>query len=118
MNENGNISSIVVRISPGYVDKVLESLNNSDLCEVHFHDKLGRIVITIEGENVDVELEKMRAIQSMDHVLSAELVYSYNEEELSDARELLNSAEDPVPPAMDEDHPDASTVQYGGRLKM
>jgi len=118
MNENGNISSIVVKVSPEYVDKVVECLNSSDLCEVHFHDKIGRIVITIEGENVDVELEKMRAIQSMDHILSAELVYSYNEEELSNAKEFLDKAEDTVPPAMDEEHPDAGKIQYSGRLKM
>ena len=115
---NGNISSIVVRTSPEYVEEVVEGLNNSELCEVHFHDKLGRIVITIEGENVGVELKKMTAIQEIDHVLSAELVYSYNEEELANARDLLENAEDTVPAALDEENPDAGKIKYGGRLKM
>ncbi len=115
---NMNISSIVVKTTPEHIQDVLADLNGSELCDVHFHDEHGRIIVTIEGENVGVELEKMMALQRADHVISAELVYSYNEEELANAREFLDNVEDSVPGVLEEENPDARKVKYGGSLKM
>jgi periplasmic nitrate reductase NapD len=73
-----NISSLVVHTRPEYFEKVLKNLEESDLCEVHFHDPKGKIVVTIEEEDVKSEIEKMRSIQDMEHVASASFVYSAN----------------------------------------
>jgi len=74
-----NISSIVIKTSPEHLKDVLESLNASDFCETHFHDELGRIIVTIEGENVGEEMKKLKLLQKTDRVLSAEMVYSYSD---------------------------------------
>jgi nitrate reductase NapD len=76
-----NVSSIVIKTSPEHLKDVLGSLNSSDFCEIHFHDKLGRIIVTIEGVNVDEEMKKLKLLQKTDRVLSAEMVYSYSEGE-------------------------------------
>jgi nitrate reductase NapD len=113
-----NISSLVVRTSPEYLEEVVESLNTSEHCDVHFQDEEGKIIVTIEGENIGDEMKKMAAIQKMAHVLSAELSYSYNEEDLSDAMERLENQESAVPDLLEEENPDVRKVNYSGRLKM
>ncbi len=80
-----NVSSIVIKTSPEHLKNVLESLNSSDFCEIHFHDELGRIIVTIEGVNVGEEMKKLKLLKKTDRVLSAEMVYSYNEGELEKA---------------------------------
>jgi len=82
-----NVSSIVIKTSPEHLKDVLESLNSSDFCETHFHDELGRIIVTIEGVDVGEEMKKLKLLQKTDRVLSAEMVYSYSEGELEKARE-------------------------------
>ena len=51
-----NVSSIVVKTLPEHVQSVIENLRSSDFCEVHFHDAAGRIVVTVEGEDISEEM--------------------------------------------------------------
>ena len=92
-----NVSSLVVKTAPGQVGEVLDVLRASGLCDVYFYDKSGRIIITIEGKDVGEEMRKVKAIQDLPHVLSADLVYSYCEEELAEARRNFAGRADPVP---------------------
>jgi nitrate reductase NapD len=85
-----NISSLVVKVSPGSMDSVLAALSASDLCDVHFHDQQkGTIVVTIEGQDVGEEMDKMKEIEKMPHVLGAALVYAYSEAELDAAARTI-----------------------------
>ncbi len=112
-----NISSVVVKTSPQHVEEVAEELKGSELCEVFFHDKQGRIVVTIEDDGVSGELKKLKAIQSMRHVLSAELSYAYTEE-FTEAMEYFDKSRDSVPEALDDDETDARQINYGGDVKI
>jgi nitrate reductase NapD len=78
---------------------VLKMLSQSGLCEVHFHDALkGTIVVTIEGKDTGEEMDKMKAIEKLPHVLGAALVYAYGEEELDEAmRKIVSRSDDAVP---------------------
>jgi nitrate reductase NapD len=100
-----NISSIVVKTEPGKMTGLVESLKNSGLCEVHFHDQTGKIIVTIEGENISEEMKKMKAIQNMPDVLSADLAYSYSENEMLETVEHMKTA-DVVPAMLKEGVPD------------
>ena len=53
-----NVSSIVVQTTPKFLDEVVESLKNCEACDYHLHDEKGRVIITIEGEDVSEELGK------------------------------------------------------------
>ncbi|MCH7938914.1 MAG: chaperone NapD [Candidatus Marinimicrobia bacterium] len=75
-----NVSSIVVRTKPAAVKSVMAALEKSGLCDVFFSDKQGRIVVTVEGETVDGEAEKLLAIQKLPDVLGADLVYAFSDE--------------------------------------
>ncbi|MDH4232022.1 MAG: chaperone NapD [Nitrospirota bacterium] len=88
-----NISSLVVKTEPEKMAGVMESLRNSGLCEVHFHDEMGKIIVTIEGESISEEMKKMKTIQNMPDVLSADLAYSYSENEMLENIEQMKTAE-------------------------
>jgi len=76
-----NISSIVVHTRPEHFSEVLHKLQESDFCEVHYHDPKGKIVVTIENDDLDGDIGKMKTIQDMENVASASFVYSTNADE-------------------------------------
>ena len=84
-----NVSSIVVKTKSVHLQEVMTNINAVDFCEVHFSDTDGRIVVTIEGNSIDEQMERMKKIQSMPHVYSASLSYSYCEDELSDSLDKI-----------------------------
>src|SRR5574337_1888546 len=90
-----NVSSIVVKTSPDHMQTVLGLLESSDICEVHFHDEQGRIVVTIEGRDIEEEMQKLKQIQGMPHVISAGLAYAYSEKELADAKNHITMIKKP-----------------------
>ncbi len=85
-----NVSSIVVKTLPENMESVISSINEIDLCEVHFSNAEGKIVVTIEGDSIQEQMESMKSIQGMPFVISANLAYSYCEDELADALEKIN----------------------------
>ena len=84
-----NVSSIVVKTMPEHKDSVINRINAIDFCEVHFSNKEGKIVVTIEGESIGNQMESMKSIQALPNVASANLVYSYCEDELAEALEKI-----------------------------
>ncbi len=50
---------------------------------ITLHDKLkGKIILTIEGEDVEEEIEKLIKIQQVPTVMSADMMMTYQEEQL------------------------------------
>lgn len=111
-----NISSIVVQTVPKFLDDVVASLKACEACDYHLHDQKGRIIITIEGESVSDELAKMRIIESIPHIVSAEMQMAYSEDELDRHMEVLNDA-DLVPKMLHDDSMDVDNIVYRGDLK-
>lgn len=97
-----NVSSLVVKVDPRLVEETVSMLRASDLCEVYFHDASGKIIVTIEGENAGDEMRKMKEIQNLPHILSADLAYTYCEDELAEARENFVDKADVVPKRLQE----------------
>ncbi|HAK60499.1 MAG TPA: nitrate reductase [Nitrospiraceae bacterium] len=95
-----NVSSAVVKTRPEHVQDVLNALRAVDHCETPFHDDQGRIVVTIEGETISEEMQTLRTIQAIPHVLSAELAYSYSESELAEAVRRMDQTGNIVPDAL------------------
>ena len=111
-----NISSIIVQTTPKYLNEVVENLKNCDVCDYHMHDELGRIIITIEGNGVQEELKKLKVIEAIPHVMSADMQMAYSEDELSSHIEVLENA-DAVPKVLNDKTIDASNIVYNGDLK-
>lgn len=111
-----NISSIVVQTLPKHINEVVESLKNCDVCDYHMHDELGRIIITIEGNGVQEELKKLKVIEGIPHVMSADMQMAYSEDELSSHMEILENA-DVVPKVLNDNTVEASNIVYNGDLR-
>lgn len=111
-----NISSIVVQTVPKFLDEVVESLKNCDVCDYHMHDELGRIIITIEGEGVQEELRKLKVIEAIPHVVSADMQMAYSEEELSSHLKVLANS-DAVPKMLNDKDQKVQDIVYNGDLK-
>ena len=111
-----NISSVVVQTVPKFLDEVVQALKNSDACDYHLHDAKGRIVVTIEGADVSEELKKMKVIEVIPHVVSAEMQMAYSEDELDAHMERLNNA-DVVPKMLHDDTLKPEDIIYRGDLK-
>lgn len=111
-----NISSIVVQTLPKHLDKVIEDLKNSGVCDYHLHDDKGRIIITIEGENVEEELKKLKVIEALPNVASADMQMSYSEEELANHMQVLENS-DAVPKVLNDKDIKAENIVYHGDLK-
>ena len=111
-----NISSVVVQTVPKFLDEVVEALKNSDACDYHMHDAKGRIIVTIEGAGVSEELKKMKVIEVIPHVVSAEMQMAYSEDELDAHMEVLENA-DAVPKMLNDDDLKPEDIIYNGDLK-
>lgn len=111
-----NISSIVVQTVPKYIDEVVQSLKECGVCDYHMHDEKGRIIITIEGESVSEELEKLKVIEAIPHVVAADMQMAYSEDELDAHMEVINNS-DVVPKMLNDDSLGAKDIIYNGDLK-
>ncbi|MBN2895883.1 MAG: chaperone NapD [Campylobacterales bacterium] len=112
-----NISSIVVQTTPTYLDEVVAALQKSELCDYHFHDDKGRIIVTIEGEGVEEEIKKLTAIQVIPHVVAADMHFAYTEEELNAQRDKLEIQGTEIPQWLNAEGVNVKDITYHGDLK-
>ncbi|NEW59680.1 chaperone NapD [Sulfurovum sp. bin170] len=112
-----NISSIVVQTLPENVEKVIAIIKeNSDICEYHLHDPKGKIIVTVEGKDVEEDIEKLVDIQCFDHVIAADMMMTYQEDQLDEEFKKLE-AQSLVPEILTRENVDPRTVVYNGDLK-
>jgi nitrate reductase NapD len=112
-----NISSIVVQALPEYIDELVEYFKSEDFVDYHLHDKeKGKIVVTVEGEGVEEEIKKLVKIQQHPHVIAADMMMTYQEDQLDEEIKKLEE-QDPVPEILTREDVDPRDVVYNGDLK-
>lgn len=111
-----NISSIVIRTKPEHVEKIVKELKEGKICEYHLHDEKGRIIVTLEGEGVSEEVGKLRELQQTPFIISAEMMYSYSEDELDELKTKLENTKD-FPDWLNDENIRAEDIKYHGDLK-
>ena len=112
-----NISSIVIQAKPEHVASLVALCQEGDFCDYHFHDvEKGKIVVTIEGEGIDDEMSKLKIIEKLPHVICADMMMAYSEEELESERSKLEEAPT-VPPILNDNNVELKDIVYHGDLK-
>lgn len=111
-----NISSIVIQTRPEFLDEVIENVKACGACDYHLHDEKGRIIVTIEGEGVTEELQKLRVIEAIPHVIAADMQMAYSEDELGENIRVLENA-DAVPAMLNDANLNPRDIIYNGDLK-
>lgn len=71
-----NLSGILVMAKPESQDRVVAALNALEGVEVHQVDD-GRIVAVQEVPDIHAEIEGVKRIKALPHVIMAEMVYHY-----------------------------------------
>lgn len=112
-----NLSSIVVLTTPEHLKNIIDTIKSSNEWEYHLHDEKGRIIVTIEGKDTEEEIKKLKMLQAIPHVISAEMVFAYSEDELEEARENLEKAKDNIPEWLNNPNARIRDINYGGDLK-
>lgn len=111
-----NISSIVVQVKPENYENVKDALEASGVCDYHFGDiEKGKMIVTVEGENVEEEIKKLVAIQQTPGVIAADMMQTY-QEELDDAIRELEAA-NVVPDVLEREDIDIRDIVYNGDLR-
>jgi nitrate reductase NapD len=111
-----NISSIVVQTLPQNVESVIESLKESGVCDYHLHDPKGKIIVTVEGKDVEEEIEKLIAIQILPNVIAADMMMTYQEDQLDEEIRKVNE-QGVVPAMLNDGNLDPRNIVYNGDLK-
>jgi nitrate reductase NapD len=112
-----NISGIVIKTLPKHTQGVIKKLKKIPNADYHFHDELGRIIATIEAEDVSAEIAILSKIEKIEHVISAEMSYAYAEEELNKERDALLSSKNAVPAVLQDEDAKAEDIQYSGSVE-
>jgi len=74
-----NISGVIVYAAPKQSDLVETSLNAIDGVEVHAAEN-GKLVVTVEHENINALADQVMQFQDMKGVMSVAMVYQHNED--------------------------------------
>lgn len=86
-----NISSIIIYANN--LSEVREEIEKIKGCEIALSDEGKQVLIAvIEAENINLEMEILGKISSIDGVIEANMHYSYAEEELQRAKEGISTA--------------------------
>jgi nitrate reductase NapD len=112
-----NLSSIIIQVKPEHLDIVINSIKASEDYEYHMHEEKGRIIITIEGKDTEEEISKLKKLQAMPNVVSAEMVFAYSEDELEQDRDKLEKMKDNIPAWLNDPDAKIRDIKYGGDLK-
>ncbi len=110
-----NVSSIVIRTLPKHSEQLVELLKKSEVCEYYLHDET-KIIVAIEGEDISEEMVKLKKIQQMDHVIAADMMYSYSEDELEKEKDKIEKSGD-VNQWLNDSSENAGLIRYAGDLK-
>jgi len=111
-----NISSIVVQTLPENVESVIQSLKDSGVCDYHLHDPKGKIIVTVEGKDVEEEISKLVEIQILPDVIAADMMMTYQEDQLDEEIKKLEE-QGVVPDMLNDGNVDPRTIVYNGDLR-
>ncbi|MCP5276847.1 MAG: chaperone NapD [Thiobacillus sp.] len=78
MEEDVNLSGILVIATPQWQGQVVEAINALEGVEVHqVDDQTGRIIAVQEASDIHAEIDGLKRIKAVPHVIMAEMVYHY-----------------------------------------
>ncbi len=75
------VSGVLAICRPEHLVESTAAMREMAGVEIHFTDPRGRLVVTIEGSTTEDCAERLRAIQRLPHVLSAEMAMHVFEDE-------------------------------------
>jgi nitrate reductase NapD len=72
------ISSLVVQTKPAHIDRVRDEIDSMPETEVMGENEYGKLVVVLDTSDNRQAADRITAIQNMAGVLSATLIYQYD----------------------------------------
>ena len=92
-----NVSGIIVIVPAERLASAIEALNCLDGVDVHQYDaQTGRIVVTQEAEGIQAEVDGLKRIKALPHVILAEMVYHCFEDDSELMEAVPRELDEPV----------------------
>ena len=85
-----NFSGIALTTHPDNLPALTAKINALEWAEVHGADKMGRMIVIVEGETTGEEVERLQELKRMPQVIFAEMVVHYFEEESQDIEQGMD----------------------------
>ncbi|MBX7490942.1 chaperone NapD [Helicobacter turcicus] len=111
--EEYNVSSLVVLCAPNNLASLWDSINAIENAQCHYQDASGKIIVTLESQNIDEEIKLLKRIENLSGVITAQMIYAYHSKELQDLQENIQK-QDSVPSVLKDDAQTADKIVYGG----
>lgn len=109
-----NISSIVVKTTKDSFNAVKASIREIKGCEIYIEDEAtAQLIVVLEAPSTEEEMAINKHLESLAGVVSANMHYAYQEEELN-ARLQTNS--DGVCEFLNDDSIPAENITYAGSI--
>ena len=90
-----NISGILVITPAGRLQNTLEALSALPGVEVHHTDPAtGRIVITQEAASIQAEVDGLKRIKALPHIILAEMIHHHFEQDRETLHEIPEDLDD------------------------
>ncbi|MDE5603772.1 MAG: chaperone NapD [Helicobacter sp.] len=114
--EDFNVSGIVVMCQPKDIVRLWGEMEKITNVQCHYKDESGKIVITIESENIENEIKTLKMVEGIKGVISAQMIYSYHSSELESMRDDIQKA-DSIPQILKDDTLQAQDITYAGDVE-
>ncbi|TLD83986.1 nitrate reductase [Helicobacter sp. MIT 11-5569] len=111
--EDYNVSSLVVLCAPENIENLWKKIDAIENAQCHYQDASGKIIVTLESQNIDEEIKLLKKIESLDGVISAQMIYAYHSKELQDLQNDIQK-QDSVPSVLKDEQSSAQEISYGG----
>lgn len=96
-----NVSGIAIATQPEHIEALSGRINSLGWAEVQASDGIGRLIVMVEGDNSEQESERIEVLKGLPHVLSADMVVHYFEEEPPRTSGFAKQEQDHLPPEED-----------------
>ena len=83
-----NISSAILYIAPESLDEACAALLQLSGVEIHARSPEGKVVVTLEDDNINSAADKYVALHGVPGVASVAMVYQYSDDESVDTEEV------------------------------
>ena len=109
-----NISSLVVYKKEGASEQeIISQIEQVKGCEVVAAQD-GKIVVVMSAENLDGEIELFRALEGVEGVSGAAMIYSYQEDLQQDIESIKKSGK--ISEILLDENVDAKDIVYNGHV--
>jgi periplasmic nitrate reductase NapD len=97
-----NIAGVLVCTTPENIGSLIAALESLSGVDVHQVERdTGRLIITIEGDDTEQDVGRLKQVKALDGVLSADMIHYHFEDDAVDPKGIsttadLGSADTPI----------------------